>query len=225
MTRAESDPHGVHDWHSSSYVETWIAKDVTRDSERQPVLRRAVELLPIGHDQPVRVLDVGGGYGMLSREVLEVLPRSTVVLQDLSEAMLEQARGRLAEYAPRVSFVQADLRDAGWVNAVGGPFEAVVSSIAIHNVRDPDVIRKIYRQVYGLVVPGGSFFNLDFVSADLSPDGTGGSGLVEPALSENRSTTATIADQLNWLKEAGFESVEFHFQEWNQALVAGYRSG
>jgi len=222
MTRAESDPHGVHDWHSSSYVATWIDKDVTRDSERQPVLRRAVELLPIGHDQVVRILDVGGGYGMLSREVLEVLPRSTVVLQDLSEAMLDQARGRLTDYAPRVRFVQADLRDPAWVSAVGGPFDAVVSSIAIHNVREPDVIRTIYHQVYGLVVPGGSFFNLDFVTADANPDGTGPVG---PTPSENRSTTATIAEQLRWLKEAGFENVEFHFQEWNQALVAGYRSG
>src|ERR1700689_2478203 len=111
MTSAESDPHGVHDWNSASYVERWITNDVTHDADRQPVLRRAVQLLPIETDQPVRVLDVGGGYGMLTREVLEAFPRSTVVLQDLSQAMLDQASNRLADYAARITFVQADLRD------------------------------------------------------------------------------------------------------------------
>jgi len=198
---------------------------VTRDSERQPVLRRAVQLLPIGHEQTVRLLDVGGGYGMLSREVLEVLPRSTVVLQDLSEAMLDQAKKRLAAYAPRVGFVQADLRDPSWMDAVGGQFDAVVSSIAIHNVRRPDLIRNIYGQVYDLVAPGGSFFNLDFVTADPDPDGTGASGQVEHPPSESRPRMATIAEQLSWLKEAGFQKVEILFQERNQALMAGYRPG
>jgi ubiquinone/menaquinone biosynthesis C-methylase UbiE len=206
MTKAESDPHGVHDWHSPSYVEGWITNDVTHDADRQPVLRRAVQLLPIDHDHPVRVLDVGGGYGMLSREVLEELPRSTVVLQDLSQAMLDQAKSRLAEYAPRVSFVLADLRETDWVDAVGGPFDAVVSSIAIHNVRQPEAIRKIYAQIFGLVAPGGSFFNLDFVSAEENGAGT------------------TIAEHLEWLREAGFQNAEFLFQEWTQALVAGHRS-
>jgi ubiquinone/menaquinone biosynthesis C-methylase UbiE len=220
MTTRESDPHGVHDWHSASYVESWITNDVTRDSERQPLLRRTADLLPVARDQPVRVLDIGGGYGMLTREVLEAFPQAIVVLQDLSEAMLDQSRGRLAEYAARLRFVRADLRDPGWVDAVGGPFDAVVSSIAIHNVRESDVIRKIYQQVYELVTPGGAFFNLDFVipdpdptDLDESPDDQG----------ESRSG-ATVADQLNWLAEAGFQRVELLLQEGNQALVAGHRA-
>jgi ubiquinone/menaquinone biosynthesis C-methylase UbiE len=225
MTTANSDPHGIHDWHSASYVEAWITSDVTRDSERQPFLRRTVQLLPVDHDKPVQVLDVGGGYGMLSREVLEVLPRSTVVLQDLSEAMLEQAKTGLAQYQGRVRFVQADLRDPHWVNTVGGPFDSVVSSIAIHNVRHPDLIQKIYTEIYDLVVLGGSFFNLDFVTSDPSGTENTHSSTGETAQSrQNRPDRGTVADHLRWLKEAGFQNVEFHFQEGHQALVAGYRS-
>ena len=94
MTAAQSDPHGVHDWHSAAYVERWISGDVTRDSERRPVLRQLAQLLPIGRDEAALILDIGGGYGMLTREVLEELASTRVVLQDLSDAMLDQARTR-----------------------------------------------------------------------------------------------------------------------------------
>ena len=158
-----SDPHGHHDWHSADYVEEWISTDVTRDSERRPILRRLVELLPFERDAEVRVLDVGGGYGMLTREVLEELPNSRVVLHDFSAPMFDQARERLGPLADRVEFAQADLRDPKWVEAVGGPFDAVVSSIAIHNVRDPERIHEIYGEIRPLVAPGGCFANLDLV--------------------------------------------------------------
>src|SRR5439155_387980 len=42
-----------------------------------------------------------------------------------------------------------------------GQFDAVISSIAIHNVRFPDRIRGVYREVFPLVAPGGTFINLD----------------------------------------------------------------
>lgn len=214
MTTAESDPHGVHDWHSPDYVDWWITNDVTRDSERRPLLRRLAQLLPIDRKDAALILDIGGGYGMLTREVLEELPSSRVVLQDLSGAMIEQARERLGDLVSRVTFVQADLRDPAWVSAVGGPFRAVVSSIAIHNVREPGMIRSIYAQVRGVLEPGGLFLNLDFVA----PEETGSS---DPGM--QRSSSATATDQLAWLEEAGFEDVHIPFRAQNQALLAGKR--
>ena len=146
-----SDAHGHHDWHSTEYVDGWIENDVTRDAGRRPVLRKVAELLPFEKDAAARVLDVGGGYGMLTREVLEEWPNSTVVLHDFSEPMFEQARARLGPLVDRVEFVRADLRDPPWADAVDGPFDAVVSSIAIHNVRDPDRVRAIRDEIRQLV--------------------------------------------------------------------------
>ncbi len=195
-----SDPHGHHDWHSADYVEEWISTDVTRDSERRPILRRLVELLPFERDAEVRVLDVGGGYGMLTREVLEELPNSRVVLHDFSAPMFDQARERLGPLAARVEFARADLRDPRWVDAVGGPFDAVVSSIAIHNVRDPERIRAIYGEIRPLVAPGGCFANLD---------------LVFPGALE-------LETQLGWLEDVGFREVGCLFEHERQALLVGF---
>jgi ubiquinone/menaquinone biosynthesis C-methylase UbiE len=195
-----SDPHGHHDWHSAEYVEGWIDNDVTRDTERRPILRRVAELLPFARDAEVRILDVGGGYGMLTREVLEEWPFSRVVLQDFSEPMFDQARARLGPLVERVEFVRADLRDPSWVDAVSGPFDAVVSSIAIHNVRDPERVRAIYAEIRPLVGDGGCFANLDLAF----PGGL------------------EITTQLGWLEQAGFRDVRCVLEHEHQALFVGF---
>jgi ubiquinone/menaquinone biosynthesis C-methylase UbiE len=194
-----SDPHGHHDWHSAAYVDGWITKDVTRDTERRPVLRQVAQLLPCARDAEVRILDVGGGYGMLTREVLEEFPKSRVVLHDFSEPMFDHARARLGPLVARVEFARADLRDPAWVQSVDGPFDAVVSSIAIHNVRDPDRIREIYAEIRRLLAQGGCFANLD---------------LAFPGLEVQR--------QLGWLEQAGFRDVRCVLDYEQQALLVGF---
>jgi ubiquinone/menaquinone biosynthesis C-methylase UbiE len=195
-----SDPHGHHDWHSAEYVDNWIVRDVTRDMERRPVLRQVAELLPFARDAEVRILDVGGGYGMLTREVLEEFPNSSLVLHDFSEPMFEQARVRLGPLVERIDFARADLREPSWVDAVGGPFDAVVSSIAIHNVRDPDRIRAIYAEIRSIISEGGCFANVD---------------LAFPGALD-------VETQLRWLDEAGFHDVRCVLEHEHQALLVGF---
>jgi ubiquinone/menaquinone biosynthesis C-methylase UbiE len=191
-----SDPHGHHDWHSPEYVDDWIGRDVTRDDERRPMLRRLAEELAFASDAALRVLDVGGGYAMLTSEVLDVYPNCRVVLHDFSLPMFERARERLGDRADRVDMVVSDLRSPGWVDVLDGEFDAVVSSIALHNVRDPDRVREIYAEWRPLVRDGGKVANLD---------------LVFPGLE--------VETQLGWLRAAGFEDARCAFEYDRQALM------
>lgn len=159
----QSDPRGMHDWHSGAYVHEWIAS--YEEMDRAASLRRIAHLIPFEPDAAIRVLDIGGGWGPVTEVVLEVFPRARVVLHDFSEPMLDEARRRLSRYGDAVTFYQADLLSASWASGLDGPFDAVVSSIAIHNVRFPDRIRAIYREIFPLVRPGGCFINLDQVPA------------------------------------------------------------
>src|SRR5271157_6208819 len=86
-----------HDWHSRSYVDEWIARDITRDEERRQRLRQMLAAAPFARDGEIAVLDVGGGYGVVSEEVLRAFPRAVVTLQDYSQPMLDRARDRLTE--------------------------------------------------------------------------------------------------------------------------------
>jgi ubiquinone/menaquinone biosynthesis C-methylase UbiE len=143
---APSDPSGYHDWFSRSYVDDWIDGDA---GSRGQELETLVANLELPRDEPCRVLDVGGGWGPVTRCLLDRYAMATVVLHDFSDPMLERARANLADDLDRVRFVQADLRDPTWLDDVGDPFDGVVSSLAIHNVRDATVIERVYRDLFG----------------------------------------------------------------------------
>jgi tRNA (cmo5U34)-methyltransferase len=152
----------MHDWQSEEYVQEW--KHNQNDAERATqYMRRLVNLIPKDPDEELRVLDLGGGYGALSKVVLETYPHATVVLHDYSEPMLDEARQHLSAYSDSVSFVRGDLMSPGWVSELKGEFDAIVSTIAIHNVRFPDRIRGIYHELFPYVAPGGCFLNWDEV--------------------------------------------------------------
>ncbi len=199
---SSSDPHGHHDWHSREYVDSWISRDVTRDEERRPLLQRVAELIPHDESAAIRALDVGAGYGALSERVLARFPRATLVCQDFSDPMFAHARERLAEHAERVSFAKSDLLDTSWTRDLDGPFDAVVSAIAIHNVRFPERIRAIYSEIAELVAPGGCFLNCDLVFGP----------------------PATLEVQLDWLRASCLERVECFWQGGRSAIIGGFRS-
>ena len=196
-----SDPHGHHDWHSHAYVDEWISTDATRDEERQPLLRRVAELIPDPVDAAIRVLDVGAGYGALSQCVLARFQHAQVVCQDFSEPMFAHARERLAGSLERVSFVTSDLMEPNWTSALGDPFDAVVSAIAIHNVRYPERIRAIYGEIAALLAPAGCFFNCDLVFG-------------EPA---------TRDVQLDWLRDHGLQGVDCFWQQGRSVIIGGFK--
>ena len=154
------DPTGIHDWHSHTYAHDWMER---QDDDARVYLRHVTHLLPFDPDEPIRVLDIGAGYGALTRLILDAFPHSTVVVHDYSEPMLRQARMYLSGASDAVTFVRGDLMSDDWKKDISGEFDAVVSSIAIHNVRHPARIRSIYSEVFTMVSKGGCFFNADYV--------------------------------------------------------------
>ena len=153
--------HAPHDWKSQAYVEDWIARDATRDDERRPRIREMIAMAPLPHDAAIQVLDVGAGYGFVTQEVLHVFPNARVTLQDYSDLMFAHARRRLAKAAGQLIYVNCDLSDPAWIERVGGPFDLIVSAIAIHNLRDNRAIEACYRGIAQLLKPGAPFLNYD----------------------------------------------------------------
>ncbi|HVH81473.1 MAG TPA: class I SAM-dependent methyltransferase [Stellaceae bacterium] len=197
----EQRPIGEHDWHSSDYVDWWITRDVSRDAERRQRLGEMLRHAPVAQDAAVSVLDVGGGYGVVSEEVLATFPNARVTLQDYSEPMLAAARERLAAHSARTNYVLADLTDPKWVDEVlrqtGGSFDLAVSAIVIHNLRDLDAIAAAYAGVAAALKPAGTF--LDY---DLFFDEIGG-----------------LPRHMELMREAGFTQVECLWQQAPRATI------
>jgi hypothetical protein len=112
--------------------------------------------------------------------------------------MAKLGRERMKPLRGRIKYVLCDFSKPGWSRKIEGPFEAVVSSIAIHNVRSPDVIRAIYDETFSLVKPGGCFLNFDRM-------------------------TPSLKEQMKWLREAGFDKVKSFRDDGRRALVGGFR--
>jgi len=152
--------HGAHDWSDKEYVAEWIAKDTGR-AERRQLLDDMLAAAPFARDAAISVLDVGGGNGRVSEAVLRAFPNAKVTLQDFSQPMLEQAKQRFAAKASQMSYVLADLTEAGWEKKVGGPFDIAVFGIAIHNLRELPAIAAVYKAVRAVLKPGGVFLDCD----------------------------------------------------------------
>jgi ubiquinone/menaquinone biosynthesis C-methylase UbiE len=195
---APGRPSMHHDWHSEQYVTDWIAHDMTRDAERRPRLQRMLAAAPFPRDAAIGVLDVGGGYGVVTEELLKRFPNARVTLQDYSEPMLAEARQRLVSQAAQLDFVTADLTDPNWPQAVGGPFDLAVSAIALHNLREPAKIFACYRAIHDLLKPEGRFLDYDLFFA---------------------GTEGHIAE----LREAGFTSVECPWHDPPRAILIASR--
>jgi ubiquinone/menaquinone biosynthesis C-methylase UbiE len=193
---------GEHDWHSREYVDWWVRRDDGREAERRERLSAMLSHAPFAKDAEIAVVDIGGGYGIVTEMVLQAFPRARVTVQDYSQPMLEEAKRRLAPTADRVGFVLADLRDPAWVKRVGGPFDLAVSAIAIHNLRELPAIDGCYRGIARILKPGALF--LDY---DLFFDKIGG-----------------VEGHRAMLRESGFARVDCLFRHPPAAALAAYMS-
>ena len=155
------DDDHVHDWHSDRYVADWIARDARRMAERMPILEALIAAVPFPADATIDVLDVGGGSGVVTDAVLDAFPAARVTLQDFSEQMLTRARERFSTHDRAIRYVQCDLLDPAWPQKVGGPFDLVISGIAIHNLKDLAAMAACYEAIHGLLKPGGCFLDYD----------------------------------------------------------------
>jgi tRNA (cmo5U34)-methyltransferase len=154
------------------------------------------------------VLDLGTGTGETLAQVLPFHPGARTIGVDESEAMLAAARVRLIAF--NVRLLVADLRDP----LPPGPFNLVVSVLAVHHLDGP-AKAALFARVAQVLAPGGRFVLGDVVI----PDGTDGS--VVP-LEHGHDMPSTVAEQLVWLKEAGLVA-GVRWQEGDLAVVTADR--
>src|SRR5512133_3705830 len=101
-----------------------------------------------------RFLDLGVGTGVTSQRVLTEHPDAQLVGVDESSAMLEHARRALPA---------GDLRSARLEDPLPeGPFDLVVSALAVHHLDGPGKA-DLFRRVASVVVTGGRFVVGDVV--------------------------------------------------------------
>jgi len=204
----------INEWVNSEHAVSYLgrADQIPHRREGESTL---LELLPAGVN---RVLDLGSGDGRLLGFVLEKFPQSQAVALDFSPEMLGRLRQRFAANA-NVSVIDHNLNDA--LPEIG-PFDAVVSSFAIHHCTH-ERKRELYEEIFCLLAPGGIFCNLEHVASPNRKVHVEFLSAIGYTL-ETEDPSNKLLDlhaQLNWLWAIGYADVDC-FWKWRElALLSG----
>ncbi len=198
--------------HALEYLQR--ADTIPHRTEGEAVL---LDFLP---PHPARVLDLGSGDGRLLNLVKLARPDASAVALDFSELMLDRLRTRFAaDHA-----VQVVAHDLNHPLPDLGPFDAVVSSFAIHHLPH-ERKRSLYAEVYRQLSPGGVFLNLEHVSSptDALHHRFNDALSVKRGEEDPSNKLLDLETQLAWLREIGFTDVDCVWKWLELALLTGTR--
>src|SRR5262245_43245498 len=125
-----------HDWTSDTYVEAWVQRQQDVDPARVERFWLMCDLFPFPTDATATILDVGAGYGPVSKFILDHFPHATCIAQDGSTPMLQRAQQRMARYGASFTTCQSDIFDTNWLPQQLEPFSVHVADRLAHNTHD-----------------------------------------------------------------------------------------
>ena len=164
-------------------------------SERLKLFDTIIDSIANHSQAAAHIVELGIGPAYLAERLLVTLPEVTYEGIDFSKPMLDIAAERLAPYASRVTFTQADLVEEDWGAKVTHPVGVIVSTWALHDLGGEVNTTKVYRDCRNLLMPGGVFLNGDFVKPDNTPHD------YEPG-------RFLVSRHLDVLQKVGFEDVQ-----------------
>ncbi len=196
----------------------------------------ALRLLPKDIRAP-KILDLGAGTGLVSAMVLERFPEARILLTDISDAMLAQARARFSREEEEKKRPQnLDFQVLDYTRTFPkGPFDAVISALSIHHL-DHDEKAALFRRIHRHLVPGGMFINADQALGETDEiddyyrecwfERIVESGVTDEEMAGalermKEDRMSTLKDQLAWLEEAGFRRVNCWYKYYNFVVYSG----
>jgi tRNA (cmo5U34)-methyltransferase len=213
----------------SSDYDARTVKIVPRYEE---MLEALVSCIVTNESKKIRAIDVGCGTGALSEKLLERYPNAELTCLDMTESMLNIAKERMKDRG-NVRYILSDLNDFEF----DGPYDLVMSSLALHHIASAEDKRSIYQRIYDALDPRGSFYNADivigsddemqelymkrwraFVSQSFPQQEV---DRVVPHHHHEGDSPAKLVDHLRWLTEVGFRNVEIVWKNFNFAVYGG----
>jgi tRNA (cmo5U34)-methyltransferase len=246
-----SDSTGGHPWKNEGLVAGFVEQTTAEAGQRRVLFDFSCDLFPFEPDARIRVLDVGAGYGAFAEAVLDRLPNATGVGLDLSEAMVAIGRERMARFGERFSYFVGDVAAGELPAELPGVFDAVVASASILHL-PTDRRQRLYRGVFEVLNPGGCFFNVEPIAPaneemqawyrerrerQYQRGGRQHGALPEHELMQHHNFESeeayqlhqrhhhveTEADQLAFLRAAGFVRVDCFYKRLLQTVIGGYK--
>jgi tRNA (cmo5U34)-methyltransferase len=171
-------------WDPESYLQNMLA-EVPSYPELQEQTARAAAAIPAA-----TILELGIGTGETATRIVAAHPNARLTAIDSSPEMLERARAVVPDADLRLAQLQDPLPD--------GPFDLVVSALAVHHLDGPGK-QDLFRRLAAVLTPGGTFVLADVVVPENEAD------VVTP-IDWEYDLPDRADDQLRWLRNAGLEA-------------------
>ena len=171
-------------WAPETYLQNMLAEVPSYPDLQAETARATADV------QARTILELGIGTGETAKRVLAEHPDAQLTAIDSSREMAEHAR----KVVP-----QADLRLGRLEDPLpNGPFDLVVSALAVHHLDGPGK-QDLFRRVADVLQPGGTFVLADVVVPESEAD------IVTPIDGEY-DLPDRVGDQLRWLRDAGLDA-------------------
>jgi tRNA (cmo5U34)-methyltransferase len=155
-------------------------------------------------------------------------------LIDLGEKMLEGAKIRFKQLPEQFKYVIGDYRQLQDTLK----YDLVISSLSIHHLNDGEK-QSLFNTIYKILNKGGVFINIDQIKGETSAlqdmywthwlEQVNQSDATQEQIKNSiyrRKTydqDALMSDQLNWLKNAGFDNVDCIYKNFFVGVFFGMK--
>ncbi len=193
-----------------------------------------IDSIHFDNDAAIRIIDLGCGTGTISKRISEKYPNSKIICLDVASNMIDIAKHKLSGHND-VEFITGDFSKID----TNEKYDVIVSSLALHHLENDKEKRDFYTKVYDSLTDFGIFYNADVVlaSTDYLQDVNMNRWIefinkrvsmdeilnkwIPTYNAEDRP--AKLLDQLKWLEDIGFKSVDVIWKYYNFSVYGGIK--
>jgi tRNA (cmo5U34)-methyltransferase len=217
---------------------------------RHAQIEMLTRLIPAERDEAFAVVELGAGEGALAQAILSTFRRCRYMGLDRSARMRATLQRTLGRYGRRAAAREFDLADAAWRRDLPRPLRCVLASLVVHHLADAQK-RQLFADLARRLDHGGALLLADLVlPANARSQAVFAAQWNEAARAQSRrlrrgaaalrrfardgwnhyaarrpdpyDQPARLLDQLQWLREAGFDQVDCFWMHAGHAIFGGY---
>ena len=218
---------------------------------REEQIETICRLIPADSNEEFNAVELGAGDGALASAVMSSFPNCRYLALDGSELMCARLQSTPVSQAGSLQVAPFDLADTEWRTRLPDPLRCVLASLIVHHL-NADGKRHLFSDIASQLEPGGAFIMIDLVEPTYSKardaysrqwdedvqvrvqaSGQGPEAYyffrndrwnfyADPT-PDPYNQPSPLADQLSWLRDAGFSRVDCFWMYAGHAIFGGYK--